>query len=142
MELQVKRLTETAKLPTKAYDDPAGYDLYADEDAILDFGVPVKIKTGIATAFPAGFVGFIHDRGGMGSTGVHRFAGVVDSDYRGEWIVVLSNLNQLRPKHRITAGDKIAQVVFQRFENWPVVEVTHLDDTTRGEKGFGSSDNQ
>lgn len=147
MELKVKRLTATAKLPTKAYDDPAGYDLYADEDVSLYSGQPGLIRTGISAEFPKGYVALVWDRAGLGSRGIHRLAGVIDSDYRGEWKIAMVNLlfaNE--PKfglsvvpHRINAGDKIAQVIFQKFENWPIVEVESLDETARGEKGFGSS---
>jgi dUTP pyrophosphatase len=143
MELKVKRLTTTAKLPTKAYDDPAGFDLYADADVELETGKPVAIPTGIATAFPTGYVALVWDRAGMGSRGIHRLAGVIDSDYRGEWRIVLINLNQPGPglthSLHVKRGDKIAQVIFQKFENWPIVEVAELDDTLRGSQGFGSS---
>lgn len=80
--LRAKRLTETAKLPTKAHDTDAGIDLYSDEDLEIKPGSTVLVSTGISMAIPDGHAGLIWDRSSMGVKGLHRFAGVVDSGYR------------------------------------------------------------
>ena len=100
MQLFVKRLTKSAKLPTKAHNDDAGYDLYADEDVTIYPGETVKIHTGISIApmsiMDSGYetvASLLWDRSGLGSKGIHRLAGVIDFSYRGEILVCLTNLN-------------------------------------------------
>lgn len=133
--IKVKKLCWNAVLPTRAYRS-AGYDLYTPEEFTIDPGQTVKVHLGIAMSFPDGYVGLIWDRSSMGSSGIHRFAGVIDCDYRGEWIVILHNTGE---RKSFKQGDRIAQVIFQKFEAWPVVEANELSDTERGEGGFGST---
>lgn len=83
MEIKVKKLTDTAIVPTKSRKTDAGYDLYADEDKAIYPEDTVLISTSIAFAIPDGYAGLIWDRSGLGSKGIHRHAGVVDSSYRG-----------------------------------------------------------
>lgn len=154
--LKVKRLTETAKLPTRAHSTDAGLDLYADEDVIIRAGHRGVIKTGIAISIPEGKVGLIWPRSGLAvKQGVHVMAGVIDSSYRGEILVCLLNtqpneLNYERdgdkyelegPCVAIRKGDKIAQLLIQDVYLYDVEEVEDLDETDRGSQGFGSSDN-
>jgi len=134
--IRVKKLVPTAKLPTRAHNS-AGYDLYACQNTIIPVGKTVIVPTGIAVEFPHGYVALIWDRSGIGAKGIHRFAGVIDPDYRGPWGVVLCNLSG-KP-FEITAGDRIAQVLFQTAETWAVEEVNELSNTARGVNGFGST---
>jgi deoxyuridine 5'-triphosphate nucleotidohydrolase len=135
-KLKVKKLTETAKLPTKAHPTDLGYDLYADETISIDGNSAIKIKTGIAVGFPEGWGGFIKDRSSMASKGFAVIGGVIDQAYIGELSIVIT---YKRGVTTIQKGDKIAQLVPIPLTNWPIVEVENLQPTDRGEKGFGSS---
>ena len=143
MEIKVKKLTDTAIVPTKSRKTDAGYDLYADEDKAIYPEDTKLISTGVAFAIPDGYAGLIWDRSGLGSKGIHRHAGVVDSSYRGEVKVCLSN--SLSGHHSaeniyfISKGDRIAQILFQKVPHFDLVETEELDDTDRGSSGFGSS---
>ena len=140
-----KRFSETAKPMTKAYSTDLGYDLYADEDSCLRFGVPTKIKTSIATKFPMGYGGFIKDRSSMASKGFVTVGGVIDPEYIGEISIIMLNLNfsfkDVLFGRKIKKGDKIAQIVPIETKTWDVVVVENLDEenSQRGSKGFGSS---
>ena len=90
MEIKVKKLSPQATVPTKANDSDAGWDLYASEDAIIDPSKAELLSTHISVAIPEGYVGLIWDRSSMAAKrGLHRFAGVIDSGYRGEIKVCL-----------------------------------------------------
>jgi dUTP pyrophosphatase len=133
----VQKLSPDATLPTKANATDAGIDIYTNETYTLQPGERHMFTTGIACAFPDGYVGLLWDRSGLGSKGIHRFAGVIDSGYRGEWKVVLCNLTS--EPFEIKSGDKIIQCILQKFEPTEISEVASLDTSERGEKGFGSS---
>jgi dUTP pyrophosphatase len=135
-KLKVKKLSETAKLPTKAHPTDLGYDLYADETISIDGNSAIKIKTGIAVGFPEGWGGFIKDRSSMASKGFAVIGGVIDQAYIGELSIVIT---YKRGTTTIQKGDKIAQLVPIPLTNWPIIEVDNLGKTDRGEKGFGSS---
>ena len=132
----VKRLTETARLPTRGSAFAAGLDLYADEDCTLGYGEARAVKTGIAVAISPHLVGLIWPRSGMASIGVTTDAGVIDADYRGEVRVLLVNRGLEAVK--VTRGMRIAQMLIQ-----PVLpamtEVDELPATERGDGGFGST---
>jgi dUTP pyrophosphatase len=135
--LFIKRLTDTARIPKRANDHAAAYDLYSDEYVTLEPGKVTAVDIGIATEFPPGYAGLVWDRSGMGKKGIHVFGGVVDCDYRGEWIVLL--LNSTDEPYEVAKGDRIAQVVFQQVVAWPVFEVQTLHASDRGANGFGST---
>lgn len=142
MRISVKRLTESATIPTKSRKTDAGYDLYADEDMTICPEETKLISTGIAFAIPDGYAGLIWDRSGLGSKGIHRHAGVVDSSYRGEVKVALSNSRfggDVNNAYFITKGDRIAQILFQEVPHFDLIEAEELDGTSRGSSGFGSS---
>ncbi len=133
----VQKLSPDATLPTKGNAADAGIDIYTNESYTLQPGERHMFTTGIACSFPEGYVGLLWDRSGLGSKGIHRFAGVIDSGYRGEWKVVLCNLTS--EPFEIKAGDKIIQCIVQKFEPTQISEVANLEESVRGEKGFGSS---
>jgi len=135
--LKVKRLTETAQLPQRKSEEAAGLDLYADEDVRIALDETAKIKTGIAIALPPGTVGLILDRGSVGASGVHNFAGVIDADYRGEVIVVQHNASEV--PRVISYGDRIAQLVVLPYIKLEPYEVQQLTTTQRGSGAFGST---
>ena len=138
MEVQVQKLSKTTRLPTKANESDAGCDLYASEDVIIEPSQTQTVGTNIAMAIPDGYVGLIWDRSGMATKrGVHRFAGVIDSGYRGEIKVCLWNSSK---EHCIiNKGDRMAQILFQPVPPLPMIEVQDINTTSRGVKGFGSS---
>lgn len=138
-EVRVRLLTPTAKPPIQAHPGDAGYDLFADEDvAIAPYRV-LPIRLGIATEFQLGYVALLWDRSGMGRGGIHRFAGVIDSTYRGEWQVCL--FNSTPGYYHIRQGQKIVQVLFQSVYS-PMISVQdYLNPSQRGDKGFGSTGN-
>lgn len=139
---KIKRLTDTAILPTRAYEGDLGYDLYADEDMVLKPLESVKIKTGIAVQFPEGWGGFIKDRSSMASKRIITSGGVIDSGFMGPLSVILTDItaNDGRRVYIIKKGDKIAQLVPIPVSDWLVAEVDDFDNTTeRNVKGFGSS---
>ena len=138
MQLKVKRLTSTAKLPTKAHNNDAGWDLYADIEkpvTIPTNGLQV-IDTGIAVGIPDGYCGVIKDRSSFGVAGHHILGGIIDSQYRSSIKVIMYSF---RGKV-INTGDKFAQMLILPVPKLELVEVDSLDETERGEKGFGSSD--
>ena len=138
MELKVQKLSKYARLPSKANQDDAGWDLYASEDAIIEPAHRTIVGTDIAMAIPTGYVGLIWDRSGMATKrGIHRFAGVIDSGYRGEIKVCLWNASY--EHYVINKGDRVAQLLIQPVPAFPLIEVQNLDNTDRGSDGFGSS---
>ena len=139
-ELPVKRLTNTSKLPDKANLFDAGLDLYSDEKEVITLapGERKLFSTGIAVAIPKGFVGIIWPRSGHAvKKGMDTMGRVIDSPYRGELKVLLVNHGE---DHQVfNHGNKIAQLIIQQLPDFTPVEVNDLDETSRGEKGFGSS---
>ncbi|PIT97989.1 MAG: dUTP diphosphatase [Candidatus Andersenbacteria bacterium CG10_big_fil_rev_8_21_14_0_10_54_11] len=133
----VRKLTANAKLPVKDNPADAGIDVFTNESYVLRPGEVHAFTTGISVEFPEGYAALIWDRSGLGSKGIHRLAGVIDSGYRGEWKIVLINLSGA--PYEVTAGDKIAQCVLQKFEPVEIIETAELAVSARGEKGFGSS---
>ncbi len=137
MELKIKRIHPAAKLPSYGHPGDAGLDLYSAVDHVLAPASVFAVPTGIKMAIPRGFVGLVWDKSGISLKGVHRLAGVVDAGYRGEVQVVIANLG--REPFEIKAGMKIAQMLIQPVVSVSVVEADELNDTTRGEGGFGST---
>ena len=136
--IEVQRLKQNATIPTKANLTDAGFDLYVctEKEIILNPKESKLIPTGIAMALPRNHAGLIWDRSSMGVKGIHRFAGVVDSGYRGEIKVCLYN-SHARP-YTINSGDRIAQILIQKVDNFYLREVVDLNETDRGSGGFGS----
>ena len=137
INFKVKKLSKDARLPTKDNPADAGIDIYTNETYKLKAGETHLFSTGIAAEFARGYVALLWDRSGLGSKGIHRLAGVIDSGYRGEWKVALVNLT--KKPFEINKGDKIIQCVLQKFEPAKIKEVKDLKESKRGAKGFGSS---
>ena len=135
--LKVKLLCEDAKLPTRGSEKAAGYDLYSCENVTLPVMGIAKIKTGVSIAIFEHHYGRIAPRSSLGVKGIMVHAGVIDSDYRGEIIVVLQNLG--KSEYVIHKQDKIAQLILEKISMPQIVQVSELDDTVRGEQGFGST---
>ncbi len=148
VRLQVKRLVDRAKLPTRMTSGSAGYDLYSACDLVIpasrlcdDGTVEVGralVSTGLALAIPPGVVGRVGARSGLSvKHNIETGAGWIDSDYRGELMVELKNLSS-KPFH-ISTGDRIAQLLLVRLAEVELSEVDFLEETVRGEGGFGST---
>jgi len=138
--MKVKKLSNTASIPSRAHDSDAGYDLYADESIKIYPGQRELIATGIAIQLDKDMVGLIHPRSGLavkhGIT-VLNSPGTVDSGYTGEVKVNLINLGDV--PFQVEQGDRIAQLVIQRVEHPSFTIVNELSDTDRGENGHGST---
>ena len=141
MELKVKRLTESAILPTKNKTGDVGYDIYADEDINRTSDTSETIKTGIAIELPEGYGALLVGRSGRTSqTPLRVNLGVIDNGYRGELLVMNDILtNGSRKIERFKKGDKIAQLIIIPIIDLEVTEVETLSDSNRGDRGFGSS---
>jgi dUTP pyrophosphatase len=139
--LRIRRLDPRAVLPTRAYEDDAGLDLYALEELILAPGQRGSVGTGISVEIPAGHAGLVLPRSGLAQR--HGIAlvnapGLIDSGYRGELRILLLNTDTGAP-FAIAPGDRIAQLVLTRVETPAVVEVEELTSSERGAGGFGST---
>lgn len=141
MELEVTRLRDDARIPTRAHDGDAGLDLYAAEPARLGPGERASVGTGIAVAIPAGQAGLVVPRSGLAARhgiSVVNAPGLIDSGYRGELRVLLLNADRTEA-FEVAPGDRIAQLLVTPFADAEPTEVTSLDETSRGLAGFGSS---
>ena len=136
--LEIQLLSDKGTLPSKANRFDAGFDLYASENALIPPQERLLVSTDIAMAIPKGHVGLIWPRSGLAvKKGVDVFAGVIDSGYRGEVKVCLYNSGS--EILEVEEGDRIAQLLIQKAENYFIKKVESLDDSERGDKGFGSS---
>jgi dUTP pyrophosphatase len=137
MQVNFKKLHPDALIPTYGTDGAAAFDLYAVE-AITEANRAV-VKTGISFEIPEGYALFIKPRSGLAfNQGVEAFQGTIDSDYRGEVKVLLTNGNS---EHYISVakGDRIAQAIILPLPRITFKEVFELSDTLRGAGGFGST---
>ena len=137
----IKRLDPGLPLPVYAHRGDAGIDLYATQDRTIAPFERALIGTGIAVAIPEGHAGFVQPRSGLALRHGLSFVntpGLIDSRYRGEIKVIAINLDPSEPIE-ISRGDKIAQLVIQPVEHVTFAETDELDNTERGERGFGSS---
>ena len=141
-KIKFKRLNDFAVVPVQGSADSAGYDLYAATDYEIQIAPhkTVKIGTGLSFELPRGYFAGIFARSGLATKKGLRPAncvGVCDSDYRGEYIVALHNDSQI--KQIINPGDRIAQMILSPFFPMNFIETNNLEDTERGEGGFGST---
>ena len=140
--MRIKLLNDLAKIPTRGSVDAAGYDLYCAgiNTITIQPNETVKIPTGIATEIPEGYFGAVFPRSGLATKQGLRLANcvaVIDSDYRGEWLIPLHNDSE--ETRYVQAGDRIAQVVFLPYATFDFETVDSLDETERGDGGFGHS---
>ncbi|MBQ5866153.1 MAG: dUTP diphosphatase [Oscillospiraceae bacterium] len=141
-KIRVKRLKENAIMPTYGSAEAAGADLYAclTEPMTIQPGESVFIPTGLAMELPVGFAGLIYARSGLackrGLAPANK-VGVVDSDYRGEFMIVLHNHGETA--QTIEHGERIAQLVITPVFTPGFTEVDELSDTERSGGGFGST---
>ena len=135
--IEVKKTDPAATLPVRAHPGDAGLDLHLNEDALLEPGQTRLLSTGIALAVPTGYVGLVADRSSMAKRGLKTAGGVIDAGYRGEVKVVL--INHSAGPVELKRGERIAQLLILPVATPAVREVESLDETRRGEGGFGST---
>lgn len=142
INMNIKKLKDTAILPTYGSACAAGADLYACEEGgvTIEAGATVLVHTGIAMAIPEGCVGLIYARSGLATKrglAPANKVGVIDSDYRGEIMVALHNHGSVA--QTVESGERIAQIVFTPYAAATFELTEELDDTARGAGGFGST---
>ncbi len=142
MKIRIKKISENAVIPTYGTEFSAGADIYAllDNDIEIQPSETVMIKTGLQLEIPEGYAGFIYPRSGISVK--HGLApankvGVIDSDYRGEVMVALHNHSSVIQK--VEKGERIAQLIIAPYIHADFIEADELDETVRGEGGFGST---
>jgi dUTP diphosphatase len=142
MNKKLKIVCKNDLLPAYQTKGAAGLDLYCKTDnrIVIEPKKTVKVDTGVKVQIPEGYFGAIYPRS---STGVKKkimlsnTIGVIDSDYRGEIMIYLYNYGE--ESQTIENGDRIAQLVIQPYEQFEIEAVDSLDNTDRGEGGFGST---
>lgn len=144
MKVRIKKLSDKAIVPTYGTDFAAGADLYSclDESVAIAPGETVMIGTQIAMEIPTGYVGLVFARSGLackkGLAPANK-VGVIDSDYRGEIKVALHNHNGSGEAIEVNSGERIAQISIVPYLKADFELSETLDDTERGDKGFGST---
>ena len=127
-------------MPTIGNPGDAGYDLRSAENAVVPARSRHTVNTGVSIALPAGYVALVHPRSGLAAKHgitVLNAPGTVDAGYRGQMLITL--VNHTDEDFEITRGDRIAQMLFQKFESARFVHVTELPGSQRGSAGFGST---
>lgn len=138
MRVYFKRVSEFAKIPVRATEGAAGYDIHSAEQKIIIPHEFAMIKTGFSMEIPRGFEAQIRPRSGLAKKNgitVINTPGTIDEDYRGEVGVLL--INHSNEPFVVNIGDRIAQMVFAKVENAECQWAEELSDTARGEGGFG-----
>lgn len=136
--LRVKRLDSCAVLPKRGNPYAAGLDLFLLYAETLKPGETRLLRTGIAMEIPTGFYGDVMPRSSAFKKGL-IIQGTVDSDYRGEVFVMVTNVSGV--ERSFNAYTALAQIIVKRYENLPVLRVSELSTTERGDGGFGSTGN-
>ena len=141
LEVLVQRLDPDLPAPAYAHPGDAGADLVTTVDVTLAPGERAMVPTGIALALPDGYVALVHPRSGLAARhglSIVNTPGTIDAGYRGEVKVMLINHDPREPIE-LRRGDRIAQLVVQRFERAAFVEVAALPESVRGSGGYGST---
>lgn len=139
--MKIKLLSTNAKVPIRANEFAAGYDLFSLYNYTIHPHQRILIQTGIAIEIPDGYYGRIAPRSGLAmKKGIDVMAGVIDSDYRGELGVLLLNTDPEKVFY-IESGDKIAQIIFEKYYSFDIEISDEISKTNRGDGGFGSTGN-
>lgn len=139
MDIQVI-LDKWAKMPTKAHDTDAGFDLFTPFEFELEHGDSIIIDTGVHVLIPRGYVGMLKSKSGLNCNFGIINEGVVDAGYTGSIKVKLYNIGRFEHCRHFEAGDKISQLVIMPIPDVDLVEVKDFGiETERGNNGFGST---
>jgi dUTP diphosphatase len=136
-EVKIKLTHPNARVPEQGSPESAGYDLFSKREINILPGSIVHIDLGFSTEMPPTIHGRIESRSGLASRGLVVLTGVIDSDYRGEWKVIMKNFTD--DVVTFEAGAKVAQVVFRPTYRASWILVPELEDSERGIGGFGST---
>jgi len=138
-KIKIQKINNNAKIPNYAHQGDAGLDFYsAEESYLLKQGERKGFSTGIKMEIPDGYAGLIWDKSGLAAKqGIKIMAGVIDSTYRGEVIIMLINLGN--KEYLVEKNAKIAQMLIQKIEQAGIAVVENLNITKRGDGGFGST---
>ncbi|CAB4374815.1 unnamed protein product [Rhizophagus irregularis] len=138
LNLRVKRLSPKAKIPRRSSVKAAGYDLYSASNITIPAKGKALVPTDLAVVVPEGTYGRVAPRSGLAlRNSIDCGGGVVDADYRGPVGVILFNHGEV--DYQVNEGDRVAQLVLERICTPDVVEIEELDETERGNRGFGST---
>ena len=135
--LLVKKLSPDAVLPIRKTEEAAGYDISSNESVTIAPKSLKLVSTGISFTVPKGTYGQLAPRSGLSCKGISVGAGIIDRDYTGHVKVLLHNHNDF--PFDIKSNDRIAQLIIKYIACPEVKEVQDLEDTSRGENGFGST---
>jgi dUTP pyrophosphatase len=141
LDIAILRLDPDLPLPAYAHPGDAGADLLTTVDVTLAPGERALVPTGIAMALPQGYVALVHPRSGLAARhglSIVNTPGTIDAGYRGEIKVLLIN-HDPRDSIELRRGDRVAQLVIQRYEQAYFSEVTELPESSRGDGGYGST---
>jgi dUTP pyrophosphatase len=141
VEVRFTKLVADARLPRRAHEGDAGLDMHAVEPVRIEPGERASVRTGLAVAIPPGHAGLVLPRSGLAAE--HGIAlvnapGLIDPGYRGEVRVLLLNTDRTHD-FQIAPGDRIAQLLLVPVAHANPLQAEALDESTRGEGGFGSS---
>ena len=140
MKVKFKKMHPDATIPQYSNPGDAGMDLTSIEDRVISPGEHILVKTGLRMELPPGYEAQIRPRSGLalkhGIT-VLNTPGTIDSGYRGDIGIILMNHGE--EAYTVNSGDRIAQMVIAKYEAPEIEEVESLEDSVRGEGGFGST---
>ena len=138
--IEVLITCEPDLMPVMGNPGDAGYDLRSADYGLIPARGRQTINTGVSIALPAGYVALVHPRSGLAAKHgitVLNAPGTVDAGYRGQ--ILITMINHSDEDFRISRGDRVAQILFQKFEQVRFVSVTELPGSQRGTAGFGST---
>ena len=135
--MEIVLINDDAIIPTKASKGSAGLDLYSDIDVDIEINSIKKVNTGIRISLPENSYGSIRDKSSLAAKGILTLGGVIDNDYTGEIIVIMTSL--IEPI-KIKKGQKIAQLIVYNISYREIKKVKYLKETERNDKGFGEID--
>jgi dUTP pyrophosphatase len=141
LDIPILRLDADLPLPAYAHPGDAGADLLTTVDVTLAPGERALVPTGIALALPEGYVALVHPRSGLAARhglSIVNSPGTIDAGYRGEIKILLINHDPREPIE-LRRGDRVAQLVVQRYEQAVFTEVAELPASSRGDGGYGST---
>jgi len=142
MDVPARLLSPTARMPSRAHEDDAAFDLHADQSLVLEPGRRATVGTGVALALPPGSAGLVLPRSGLAARhgiSVVNGPGLIDPGYRGEIKVILLNTDP-EEAFEVALGDRVAQLLIIDLPAHRLVEADgELDATARGAGGFGST---
>ena len=135
--MEIVLMNDNAIIPTRAFEEPAGLDLYSNISIDIEVGSTKKLNTGICISLPENSYGFIIDKSSLASKGLLTLGKVINKDYTGEIIVIMTSL--IEPI-KIKKGQKIAQLIVSNIMYPEIKKVKLLRDTGRNNEGFGKMD--